>query len=236
MRASPDRRLTLAALALAVALAPVASANEPEAAAKPANATTSAKPASAVQPAKPVNANVTATPKPATNATKPANANANKSAGPNLAKNGSGARTPVRLAASNGAGAPVVVPVSAVGAPAPGSTLAHLDDHLTYQYNALGRRDPFQALVGGGFVPMDQGGEAPPDIGGLKVVGVVWGATDQFALVEDARGSSFVLRKGDKVMNGFVEGLKRDGVIVNVTADGQSQTVVLPLTKKGEQK
>lgn len=133
--------------------------------------------------------------------------------------------------AGDGNGAPVV---TAVGQPAPVTT-PHLDEHLTYQYNALGRRDPFQSLVDGQFVGADVGGDAPPDPGGIKVVGIVWGASDQFALVEDVRGNSFVLRKGDKVQNGFVEGLKRDGVIVSITAEGQSQSVVIPLTRKGEQ-
>ena len=133
--------------------------------------------------------------------------------------------------AGDGSGAPVV---TGVGQPIAANT-AHLDEHLTYQYNALGRRDPFQSLVDGQFVGADVGGEAPPDPGGIKVVGIVWGATDQFALVEDVRGNSFVLRKGDKVQNGVVEGLKRDGVVINITADGQSQSVVIPLTRKGEQ-
>jgi len=43
-----------------------------------------------------------------------------------------------------------------------------------------------------------------------------------------------VLRRGDKVMNGVVESLRRDGVVVSLTVDGQSQSVVIPLTKKGE--
>jgi hypothetical protein len=145
-------------------------------------------------------------------------------------------KAPNAFASSSSAGAPVVVPANPTTAPAAGATLAHLDEHLTYQYNALGRRDPFQSLVEGAFVGADHGGDAPPDIGGVKVVGIVWGGADQFALAEDSRGNSFVLRKGDKIQNGFVEGLKRDGVIVNITADGQSQTVFIPLTKKGEQK
>jgi hypothetical protein len=139
-----------------------------------------------------------------------------------------------RAASGEGAGAPVVtaVPQQAL---APGSTLAHADDHLTYQYNALGRRDPFQSLVDGAFVGADVGGDAPPDPGGIKVVGIVWGATDQFALVEDVRGNSYVLRKGDKVQNGYVEGLKRDAVVVTITSDNQSQTVEIPLERKGDQ-
>jgi hypothetical protein len=135
---------------------------------------------------------------------------------------------------AEGNSSPVVTSVPQNGVPA-GSSQAHLDDHVTYQYNALGRRDPFQSLVDGQFVGADVGGDAPPDPGGIKVVGIVWGANDQFALVEDVRGNSFVLRKGDKVQNGVVEGLKRDGVIVNITADGQSQSVVIPLVRKGDQ-
>ncbi len=137
-----------------------------------------------------------------------------------------------RPAAGEGSGAPVV---TAVGRPTGAAEPAHLDEHLTYQYNALGRRDPFQSLVDGQFVGADVGGDAPPDPGGVKVVGIVWGATDQFALVEDVRGNSFVLRKGDKVQNGVVEALRRDALIVNITAEGQSQSVVIPLTRKGDQ-
>jgi hypothetical protein len=115
--------------------------------------------------------------------------------------------------------------------PSASPSVARLDDQVTYQYNALGRRDPFMPLVGGRqYVPI----EAPPDIGGLQVVGVVWGAQDKFAIVEDGRGNSTVLRPGDKVMNGVVQGLKRDGVIVDLAVDGQTQSVTIPLTRKGE--
>lgn len=118
--------------------------------------------------------------------------------------------------------------------PVAGPSISHLDEHLTYQYNALGRRDPFQPLIGGAYVGADEGGTALPDLGGIKVVGIVWGTDDQFAMVEDSRGQSMVLRRGDKVMNGVVESLKRDGMVVNLTVDGQSQSVVIPLTKKGD--
>lgn len=110
-----------------------------------------------------------------------------------------------------------------------------LEQQVAYQYNALGRRDPFQAMAGGTFVGDDLGGDAPPDVGGIKVVGIVWGASDKFALVEDARGTSRVLRAGDKVMNGVVETLKRDAVVVRMTVDGQTEQVAIPLTRKGDQ-
>jgi hypothetical protein len=118
--------------------------------------------------------------------------------------------------------------VSAVPVSVPG---ARLDHQPTYQYNAIGRRDPFAALVGGTeYVPI----EAPLEVGAMQVVGIVWGDQDRFAIVEDGRGNSSVLRPGDKVMNGFVESLKRDGVVVTLTADGQTQTVTIPLTRKGD--
>lgn len=113
--------------------------------------------------------------------------------------------------------------------------LTQLDDPITYQYNALGRRDPFNPLLGGEYVGVDMGGNAPLDVGSMKVVGVVWGAEDKFALVEDGRGNSHILRTGDKVMDGYVQDLKRDAVVVNLTVDGQSQSVAIPLTKKGDQ-
>jgi hypothetical protein len=137
-----------------------------------------------------------------------------------------------------GVSAPVRRQVAAVTAsmrptmdPVPAPSAAHLDDQVTYQYNALGRRDPFMPLVGGGeFVPID----APPEVGAIQVVGIVWGTQDKFAIVEDGRGNSTVLRPGDKVMNGVVEGLKRDGLIVSLTTDGQTQSVTIPLTRKGD--
>ncbi len=112
--------------------------------------------------------------------------------------------------------------------------VAHLDQKLTYQYNALGRRDPFQPMIGGEFVGADVGGDAPVDVGGMKVVGIVWGTEDKFAMAEDGRGQSLVLRVGDKVMNGVVEGLRREAVVVRITSDGQTQSVTIPLTRKGD--
>src|SRR5262249_15112611 len=129
---------------------------------------------------------------------------------------------------------PMVVPARPISKPMAASTLPQIDEQVTYQYNTLGRRDPFQAMVGGGFVGADVGGDAPPDVGGLKVVGIVWGASDKFALVEDGRGVGGVLRPGDKVMNGVVQTLQRDAVVIKLTVDGQTETVSIPLTRKGD--
>ena len=138
-----------------------------------------------------------------------------------------------RLASNSSSGGAAVTAVTA-DAPKRATQMAHLDEHVTYQYNALGRRDPFTSLIGGEFVGADVGGDALPDPGGMRIVGIVWGATDQFAMVEDVRGNSYVLRKGDKLQNGSVEALRRDALVINVTADGQSQQVTIPFVRKGD--
>ncbi len=141
-------------------------------------------------------------------------------------------KSATRVASASGSG---VTAVSAVTPDAKSTAkVTQLDEHVTYQYNAIGRRDPFQSLLSGEFVGHDVGGDAPPDPGGMRVVGIVWGASDRFAMVEDVRGNSYVLRKGDKVQNGYVESLRRDAVVIVVTADGQSQQVVIPFVLKGE--
>lgn len=146
------------------------------------------------------------------------------------------ARRPgTRAASSGGSGSALVTAVTPDPVRANASA-GRVDEHVTYQYNALNRRDPFQSLLAGEYVSEHdgEGNVTPPDPGGMKIVGIVWGATDQFAMVEDARGNSYVLRKGDKLQNGFVESLRRDAVVVNITADGQSQTVVIPFVRKGD--
>src|SRR5262245_44055701 len=153
--------------------------------------------------------------------------------GTRLAPDPGAGRAGPRRAPNTGAGAAMVSGVTP-DLPHGGAQVARIDEHVTYQYNALGRRDPFQSLIGGDFVGADVGGDAPPDPGGMKIVGIVWGATDQFAMVEDVRGNSYVLRKGDKLQSGYVESLRRDAVVINVTADGQSQTVVIPFVRKGD--
>jgi len=125
----------------------------------------------------------------------------------------------------------VAVHASAARPPKVQST-TEIEHRTQYQYNAIGRRDPFTPLIDG-FIPATEGGNAPVDVGGIKVVGIVWGA-NSFALVEDGRGNSLILRRGDKVMNGYVEEMRRDAMVAKLTLDGQTQSVVIPLTRKGD--
>ena len=197
---------------------PVTKSKSPASA--PANAVTRPQSAAPVVPTVPVPKSKTVAPAPSKTA---------------------GVTTQQPVAAQPAVPAPSKTNTAAKTPPVPGKSgstgvqpTAQLDEQVTYQYNALGRRDPFQPLIGGEYVGVDVGGDAPPDIGGIKVVGIVWGDADKFALVEDGRGESHVLRRGDKVMNGFVESLSREGIVVSLTADGQTQSVTIPLTRKGE--
>ena len=92
------------------------------------------------------------------------------------------------------------------------------------------------AAVEGEYVGMDVGGDAPPDVGGLKVVGIVWGATDRFAMVRGHHGQQ--QRPAPAVtrcMNGFVEGLKRDGSHREHHRRRTDSVGDDPLTRKGDQ-
>jgi hypothetical protein len=214
-------------------------ASQVAAPAKPATQDSAAKPAPAVSaPGRTVNA---ATSKTAPAPAKPAVAPPARTT-PVVTKTGkapevaqTGKAVAVRPAAASGGAVARVPNPSGPVQPAAVQPAAQLDEHVTYQYNALGRRDPFQPIMGGEFVGADVGGDAPVDVGGMKVVGIMWGASDKFALVEDGRGNSLVLRAGDKVMNGVVETLQREAVVVKLTVDGQTQSVAIPLTRKGDQ-
>jgi hypothetical protein len=222
------RILGVLALVLVLTSPGVARAATPAASEKPA-AAPAAKSTPAATPAKTAPAKATAsTPSPAKANNSPAKAPAGPTTAARPARVTSAPN--VAVAAKPSAVVPARNPKAAGVA-----TVPSIEEQVTYQYNALGRRDPFQPMIGGGFVGEDVGGDAPFDVGGMKVVGIVWGASDKFALVEDARGQSSVLRAGDKVMNGVVETLKRDAVVVNLTVDGQTETVTIPLTRKGDQ-
>ena len=211
-----------------------------EAPAKPAtvnhanDANATAAKATTAKPANPATAKSTA---PATATAKnaaPATANAAAKGAPAKAQAASQPGVPAVAAESRANESVAVKRIrAAVQANAKVQAATPIEDQIQYQYNAIGRRDPFQAMVGN-FVGDDVGGDAPVDVGGMRVVGIVWGA-DSFALVEDGSGNSLILRRGDKVMNGFVEDLKRDAVVVKLTMDGQTQSVAIPLTRKGEQ-
>ncbi len=220
-----------AAKPVAVAAKPVEVVAKPSArpAAKPTAAPT--KPMPGVQLAGSSTASAIA--KPATKPTvKPATPTALTAAavtaGATVAAPAKGATKPVaapqQVAAQTGKrGAPIVPAVQTLGA-------AFMEQREMYVYNSLDRRDPFQSLVSGSF----EGTAGTPmlDVSSMKLVGIVWGGADKFALVEDSHGHGFVLRVGDPVLNGYIAGLTKEELIVKQSSYGDTQTVTIQLQRK----
>jgi len=97
-----------------------------------------------------------------------------------------------------------------------------------YHYATLGRRDPFQGLVGGD-VEAD-GDVGLPDVADLRLVGIAWDAADRFAMAEDSRGYGYVLRVGDKIRGGKVARIARDKVTFAQYTAGELSSITLELT------
>jgi hypothetical protein len=96
-----------------------------------------------------------------------------------------------------------------------------------YFYQSWGRPDLFSALVSGEFEP----GEAADlvDVNNAKLVGVMWGPTDRFALVEDGSGNGYILRVGDRVSNGRVVAVQKKSLVASVSLYGITNRVILRL-------
>lgn len=106
----------------------------------------------------------------------------------------------------------------------------HLLNREVYVYKTVGRRDPFASLLTGEFETTV--GRPLLDVSSMKLVGIVWGSSDKFALVEDGRGHGHVLRVGDAVINGSVVGLTKDELMIRQSSYGDTQTVTIQLQRK----
>lgn len=96
-------------------------------------------------------------------------------------------------------------------------------------YQSYGRTDPFKQLVDGQY---EQSGAGElVDANSARLVGVMWSAEDQFALVEDGEGFGYILRVGDRVRNGRVVSIRKNRLTARLTLYGISNTVVLKLEK-----
>lgn len=106
---------------------------------------------------------------------------------------------------------------------------SEMDDLLLnreqYFYSGFGRRDPFGSLIKGKFASTGEGDLL--DIGGLALVGVVWGDDDKFGVVQDKREHSHVLREGDRVVNGRVISISRNSLTVQHYFFGETANVTI---------
>jgi hypothetical protein len=112
-----------------------------------------------------------------------------------------------------------------------GKTTVKLREN-SYYYSAFNRRDPFASLIVGEFVSDKQ--MSPVELGRVELVGVVKGELDRFALLEDDKGFSYILRVGDEVKNGSVVAIGDESMVARVTNFGQTRKVTLHLAKREE--
>ena len=136
----------------------------------------------------------------------------------------------VSAASAEEGGAPAEAPEPAVQAESPADASADRVQSIRtndYFYQSWGRPDLFSALVSGEFEP----GEAAElvDVNNAKLVGVMWGPTDRFALVEDGSGNGYILRVGDRVSNGRVIAVQKKSLVASVSLYGITNRVILRL-------
>ncbi len=96
-------------------------------------------------------------------------------------------------------------------------------------YQSYGKADPFKTLVQGRYEQL--AGSELVDLNSARLVGVMWGADDQFALVEDGNGFGYILRVGDPVLNGTVVSIRKNSLTAKITLYGMTSTVSLKLDR-----
>jgi hypothetical protein len=100
----------------------------------------------------------------------------------------------------------------------------------TYYYQAFNQRDPFQSLIAGEF---EESGEFDiVDIYSVKLVGVLAGGMEKFAMLEDNNGYSYIMKAGDPIRNGNIVSVNDRTLVARVSLFGQTSTVTLRLEEK----
>lgn len=109
---------------------------------------------------------------------------------------------------------------AASSAPAPASgqqTSKPAEAGAPFTYNPEGRRDPFVSLLGRGNDPKAQG-VRPPGVPGLlinevSVKGIVRNSTGFVALIQGPDNKTYVVKAGDRLMDGSVKSILQDAVV-----------------------
>jgi len=100
----------------------------------------------------------------------------------------------------------------------------------SYYYGAFNRRDPFRPLVDGRFVRDDM--MELVELTAVELVGIVRGDLDRFALLEDEKGFTYILRVGDRVHNGTVVAIGEQTMTARITNFGQTSKYTLHLVER----
>jgi hypothetical protein len=116
----------------------------------------------------------------------------------------------------------------AIQAAASGKSNSNDSVKLMIQYDEYGR-DPFLPLS------QDEDGSLP-GIENLKLVGILYDASDRIALFEDSRNKSktYTLREKDMVRNGILSRIRPDRIMFSISELGISRTYWMKLDKMNE--
>ena len=98
-----------------------------------------------------------------------------------------------------------------------------------YFYKAFGRRDPFQSLIVG---ELEEAELELVDIYAVKLVGVLSGGMEKYAMLEDKNGFGYILKAGDPIRNGTVVSVADVSLVARISSFGQTNTVTLRLDEK----
>ncbi|UCF06153.1 MAG: hypothetical protein JSV33_03750 [bacterium] len=136
----------------------------------------------------------------------------------------------------------LIVPVILLTVIVPAYVVAEDDEMLQkkklrekkYYYQAFNRRDPFQSLIVGEF---EESEFELVDIYSVKLVGVLSGGMERFAMLEDNNGFGYILKTGDPIKNGSIVSVGDRSLVARVTMFGQTSSVTLLMegaNEKGE--
>jgi type IV pilus assembly protein PilP len=131
----------------------------------------------------------------------------------------------------------------AAAAPAVAPKAEEKIEQQTYDYNAKGRRDPFQSLVEVAKAKPRKVGNKPIenfDVDEIRLTAIIWNNRDNYALITLPDGKSYTLRKGMTLglYGGKVVDITREEVLIREQVkDFRGQTkmkdTLLKLRKEG---
>lgn len=103
-------------------------------------------------------------------------------------------------------------------APAPPTAPAAPAQEGAYVYNPAGRRDPFVSLLGRGTDATKSSGTRPAGVPGLlinevSIKGIIRDRSGFIAMVQGADNKTYVVRAGDRLMDGTVKAIVQDAVV-----------------------
>ena len=95
-----------------------------------------------------------------------------------------------------------------------------------YYYRAFNQRDPFKSLVEGEFEETEFD---LVDIYSVKLVGILTGGMEKYAMLEDKNGYGYIIKTGDPIRHGSIVSIGEQTLVARITMFGQTNSVTLRL-------